>query len=122
MSIDLSLDPGAVPADLKKEGADWFAIFNPNGAKDGKKRALDVSLQHTLMHERSVLFRYRDVTQSDRIGTSGSVVCCVRFSADGKFLATGCNRTAQIYDTKTGQKTWYVDSRHCSNLIVLSCA
>ncbi|KAI0724965.1 WD40-repeat-containing domain protein [Fomitopsis betulina] len=85
MSIDLSLDPGAVPADLKKEGADWFAIFNPNGAKDGKKRALDVSLQHTLMHE--------------------SVVCCVRFSADGKFLATGCNRTAQIYDTKTGQKT-----------------
>ena len=37
-----------------------------------------------------------------------SVVCCVRFSADGKFLATGCNRTAQIYDTKTGQKTWLV--------------
>jgi WD40 repeat protein len=32
----------------------------------------------------------------------------VRFSADGKFLATGCNRTAQIYDTKTGQKTWLV--------------
>src|ERR1700722_1457691 len=37
-----------------------------------------------------------------------SVVCCVRFSADGKFLATGCNRTAQIYDTKTGAKTWCV--------------
>jgi len=37
-----------------------------------------------------------------------SVVCCVRFSADGKFLATGCNRTAQIYDTKTGLKTWLV--------------
>jgi WD40 repeat protein len=35
-------------------------------------------------------------------------VCCVRFSADGKYLATGCNRTAQIYDTKTGQKTWCV--------------
>jgi len=37
-------------------------------------------------------------------------VCCVRFSADGKYLATGCNRTAQIYDTKTGQKTWWVFS------------
>lgn len=36
------------------------------------------------------------------------MVCCVRFSADGKYLATGCNRTAQIYDTKTGVKTWYV--------------
>ena len=40
-----------------------------------------------------------------------SVVCCVRFSADGKYLATGCIRTAQIYDTKTGQKTWYVVTR-----------
>lgn len=37
-----------------------------------------------------------------------SVVCCVRFSADGKYLATGCNQTAQIYDTKTGAKTWFV--------------
>lgn len=36
-----------------------------------------------------------------------SVVCCVRFSADGKYLATGCNQTAQIYDTKTGAKTWF---------------
>lgn len=34
-----------------------------------------------------------------------SVVCCVRFSSDGQYLATGCNRTAQIYDTKTGAKT-----------------
>ncbi|KAG6329784.1 hypothetical protein ID866_9306 [Astraeus odoratus] len=33
------------------------------------------------------------------------VVCCVRFSADGKYLATGCSSTAQIYDTKTGAKT-----------------
>ncbi|KAF5375675.1 hypothetical protein D9615_009336 [Tricholomella constricta] len=74
------LDIHSVPPELKKEGSDWFAIFNPT-----TKRVLDVSLVHTLMHE--------------------SVVCCVRFSADGKFLATGCNRTAQIYDTKTGAKT-----------------
>lgn len=39
-----------------------------------------------------------------------SVVCCVRFSIDGKYLATGCNRTAQIYDTKTGRKTWCVSA------------
>ncbi|KAG0055956.1 general transcription repressor [Gryganskiella cystojenkinii] len=32
-----------------------------------------------------------------------SVVCCVRFSADGKYLATGCNRSAQIFDIQTGQ-------------------
>ncbi|XP_006458820.1 hypothetical protein AGABI2DRAFT_213207 [Agaricus bisporus var. bisporus H97] len=74
------LDIRTVAPDLKKEGTDWFVIFNPK-----VKRRLDVSLVHTLMHE--------------------SVVCCVRFSANGKYLATGCNRTAQIYDTKTGQKT-----------------
>ncbi|KAG6840512.1 hypothetical protein C0991_006272 [Blastosporella zonata] len=74
------LDIHNVPPEFKKEGSDWFAIFN-----SGAKRVLDVNLVHTLMHE--------------------SVVCCVRFSNDGKFLATGCNRTAQIYDTKTGAKT-----------------
>ncbi|KAH9917690.1 WD40 repeat-like protein [Epithele typhae] len=90
MAVDLSMDPQSVPPELKNEGADWFAIFNPAPVAPGdppgqKKRALDVKLVHTLMHE--------------------SVVCCVRFSADGKYLATGCNRSAQIYDTKTGQKT-----------------
>ena len=43
------LDPHNVPPELKKEGSDWFAVFN------GKvKRVLDVSLVHTLMHERCV--------------------------------------------------------------------
>lgn len=47
-------------------------------------KLLDVDLLHTLQHE--------------------SVVCCVRFSADGKYVATGCNRSAQIFDVVTGQK------------------
>lgn len=41
------LDPHNVPAELKKEGADWFAVFNPK-----VKRVLDVNLLHTLIHER----------------------------------------------------------------------
>lgn len=43
------LDPDEVPKDLKKEGSDWLAIFNPK-----VKRVLDVNLVHTLMHERLV--------------------------------------------------------------------
>ncbi|OJA13325.1 hypothetical protein AZE42_12479 [Rhizopogon vesiculosus] len=74
------LDSPIVPSQLRRNsGRDWFAEFNPK-----VKRVLDLSLVHTLEHE--------------------SVVCCVRFSADGKYLATGCNRTAQIYDTMTGMK------------------
>lgn len=41
------LDPDDVPRELKKEGSDWLAIFNPK-----VKRVLDVNLVHTLMHER----------------------------------------------------------------------
>lgn len=34
---------------MKKDGSDWFAVFNPK-----VKRVLDVNLVHTLMHERCV--------------------------------------------------------------------
>lgn len=43
------LDPHSVPPEFKKEGTDWFAIFNHK-----VKRVLDVTLVHTLMHERCV--------------------------------------------------------------------
>jgi glucose repression regulatory protein TUP1 len=67
-----------LPPTQKREGADWFAVFNPE-----VPRVLDVELVHHLVHD--------------------SVVCCVRFSRDGKYLATGCNRSAQIFDVSTGQ-------------------
>ncbi|RXK38139.1 glucose repression regulatory protein TUP1 [Tremella mesenterica] len=73
------LDPDNVSRELKKEGSDWFAVWSSQS-----KKQLDVSLVHTLNHE--------------------TVVCCVKFSNDGKYLATGCNRTAQIYDVKDGRK------------------
>lgn len=77
-SSNWSDDPDNVPPQLKREGADWFAISNPKVAQ-----ILKVDLVHTMEHS--------------------SVVCCVRFDAEGKYLATGCNRSAQIYDIHTGQ-------------------
>lgn len=73
------LDLERLPGHLKHVGSDWFAIFNPK-----VPRVLDVDLVHALEHQ--------------------SVVCCVRFSHDGKYIATGCNRVAQIFDVVTGQK------------------
>ena len=73
------LDPDQMRPDQKREGNDWFAVFNPN-----VRRVLDVDLVHNLIHE--------------------SVVCCVRFSRDGRYVATGCNRSAQIFEVSSGNK------------------
>jgi WD40 repeat protein len=62
-----------------KEGDGWKVVFN----KD-VPRVLDVDLVHTLQHD--------------------SYVNCVRFSADGKYVATGCERSAQIFDVINGKK------------------
>ena len=43
------LDPQQVPPEFKKEGRDWWAIFNPS-----VPRVLDISLSLTLEHERRV--------------------------------------------------------------------
>ncbi|KAG1440178.1 hypothetical protein G6F56_012022 [Rhizopus delemar] len=72
-------DPEKVPANMKVEGTDWFALFNPK-----IPRQLKVDLVHTVEHK--------------------SVVCCVKFSADGLFMATGCNHATFIYDVATSQR------------------
>src|SRR5437773_10841631 len=77
--VDRDFD--STPENYKRQGEDWFAIFNKN-----VPRLLDVSLLHTFEHV--------------------SVVCCVRFSTDGKYIATGCNKSAQIFDVKTGQNVF----------------
>jgi len=38
-----------VPDEYKKEGSDWYAVFNPK-----VKRVLDIRLVHKLMHERCI--------------------------------------------------------------------
>ncbi|KAI7867227.1 WD40-repeat-containing domain protein [Spinellus fusiger] len=73
------IDPDNVPANMKVEGQDWFALFNPK-----VPRYLKVDLVHSFDH--------------------GSVVCCVKFSADGRYLAAGCNQATYIYDTLTAAR------------------
>lgn len=77
------LNPDKLSPALKRSGDDWHAVFNPR-----VMRRLDVDLVHNLVHQ--------------------SVVCCVRFSADGKYVATGCNRSAQIFDVVTGQQVCHL--------------
>eukprot|EP01112_Ceratiomyxa_fruticulosa_P011907 TRINITY_DN3277_c1_g1_i1.p1 TRINITY_DN3277_c1_g1~~TRINITY_DN3277_c1_g1_i1.p1 ORF type:complete len:697 (+),score=150.04 TRINITY_DN3277_c1_g1_i1:437-2527(+) len=74
-------DPTNEIDDMKsdKGGSDWIVGYNP-----GVQTNLNIDLLHNLGHS--------------------SVVCCVKFSGDGKYLATGCNRSAQIYDVESGRK------------------
>ncbi|KAG6096088.1 hypothetical protein E4U31_005590 [Claviceps sp. LM219 group G6] len=66
---------------------EWTAYFNPD-----VKRVLDVELVRTLDHD--------------------SVVCCVRFSPDGKYVATGSNKLAQIFDAHDGRKVCRFEIQH----------
>ncbi|KAF8333305.1 Tup N-terminal-domain-containing protein [Amanita rubescens] len=71
--------------EVQNNDGNWSVVHNSKVPK-----VLDVSLLHTFTH--------------------GSVVCCVQFSPDGKYVATGCNRSARVYDAKTGlQKCCLVD-------------
>lgn len=60
--------------------ADW-RVLRGRGV-NGSMVSINVSLQTTLPHD--------------------SVVCCVRYSWDGQYLATGSNRTAHIFDATNG--------------------
>lgn len=74
----LDLDSQLVPPHLKKQNNDYYVLYNPALPTD-----LDVELHMSLDHS--------------------SVVCCVRFSSDGEYLATGCNKTTQVYKVSTGE-------------------
>ena len=62
-----------------KQLDDWNVVHNPNATSK-----MHIELSHTLEHD--------------------SVVCCVRFSSDGRYIATGCNKTAVLYDAVTGKR------------------
>ncbi|ODV66373.1 WD40 repeat-like protein [Hyphopichia burtonii NRRL Y-1933] len=71
------LDVSKANPDFKKQKPGYYVLYNP-----AFKRDLDVDLIHSLDHS--------------------SVVCCVRFSKNGEFIATGCNKTTQVFNVKTG--------------------
>lgn len=73
----LDLDAQSVPSSLKKQTDDYYILYNP-----ALPRELDVELHCSLDHT--------------------SVVCCVRFSNDGEYLATGCNKTTQVFRVSDG--------------------
>lgn len=73
----LDLDYNQVPENLKKRENDYYVLYNP-----ALPRNIEIDLHSSLEHS--------------------SVVCCVKFSNDGQYLATGCNKTTQVYRVSDG--------------------
>eukprot|EP00835_Amoeboradix_gromovi_P005162 NODE_460_length_8176_cov_0.585737.p1 type:complete len:517 gc:universal NODE_460_length_8176_cov_0.585737:2003-3553(+) len=72
-------DINSIPPKFKITGEDWEAAQHPK------------------------LNRKLNLAHINSFGHS-TVVCCVRFSKDGKLFATGCNPTAQVFNTSTGRE------------------
>jgi len=66
------------------EDEDWIVGFNPSVQTN-----LDIELAHNFQHD--------------------SVVCCVNFSHDGRYLATGSNKKTQIFEVATGERAFTFD-------------
>lgn len=95
LSPNVSTAPGTNEVDVSKKSRpseisnssgdnivkDWIVGINNDVEMENK---LDIDLNFDLEHD--------------------SVVCCVKFSTDGQYLATGCNKKTQIFDVTTGKK------------------
>lgn len=77
---------------VREEGSDWVVVHTnfSNHSSKLSTNNLELKLVHNMEHD--------------------SVVCCVKFSEDGKYVASGSNKTAQIYDVTSGQK---IRTFHC---------
>lgn len=89
------LDIMKAAPEFKKQSPEYNVLYNP-----AFKRDLDVDLIQSLDHS--------------------SVVCCVKFSRNGEFIATGCNKTTQVFDVKTGSLiAKLIDDNNSNNAVVL---
>lgn len=87
----LDLDYTQVPDNLKKRDTDYYVLYNP-----ALPRNIEIDLHASLEHS--------------------SVVCCVKFSNDGQFLATGCNKTTQVYRVSDGSLVAKLSDDNASSL------
>ncbi|KAF9777954.1 hypothetical protein IL306_004298 [Fusarium sp. DS 682] len=73
----LTGDLNAVSQSHKTIGEDWYAVSDPE-----LERILNVELVHSFDH--------------------ASIVCCVNYSHDARYLATGTDQSCKIFDVQTG--------------------
>ncbi|KAK4967050.1 hypothetical protein LTR28_002916, partial [Elasticomyces elasticus] len=85
-----TLDPETIPLSMKREGADWYAVFNPR-----VRRVLDVDLIYEVESGKQVCF-LEDRSVRDEGDLYIRSVC---FSPNGQYLATGAeDKLIRVWD------------------------
>lgn len=79
----------------KASRLNWSCVYSSKGSMSYQESERPVAEMHQSMDHQSV-------------------VCVVRFSNDGTMMASGCHKTAQVFDVKTGDRKFFV-SRPGSN-------
>ncbi|KAJ3124687.1 general transcription repressor [Nowakowskiella sp. JEL0407] len=79
-----------IPREWKKENDDWSVMYNLNNPSLMRAR-VKMELEKSIDHN--------------------SVVCCVKFSNDGRYLATGCNFATRIVDVSNGQTVCVLENK-----------
>lgn len=83
-------------------------------SSNSKASKLNWSCVYSNKHSVSYRDSERPAAEMHQSMDHQSVVCCVRFSSDGTMMASGCHKTAQVFDVKTGDRKFLV-SRPGSN-------
>mmetsp|Transcript_4080 Transcript_4080/g.7168 ORF Transcript_4080/g.7168 Transcript_4080/m.7168 type:complete len:653 (-) Transcript_4080:90-2048(-) len=83
MMMDRDSDVTANAAAAGVSQVDDYVVYQGRSSS-GMLLNINIKLQNSYQHE--------------------SVVCCVRYSWNGQYLATGSNRYAQVFDANTGKK------------------
>ena len=100
--VDLVLAPPPTGAQLAELGGASQASKRP---REGDAAASGNTDKMPRSQERQQDWSYTsDSTKVDLMHTlkHSSIVCCVKFSGDGRYIATGCNRVAYLYEAATG--------------------
>lgn len=83
-------------AHSQQTGVDWHVIYNPHIPK-----RVEIDQMHAIEHD--------------------EIVCCVRFSSNGQYIATASNKTVKIFETQTGGLVSSLEEQHNDPESLIRC-
>jgi glucose repression regulatory protein TUP1 len=90
------------PSNIRPLGEGSYPSISASKAPDRQTEVSNKSSEYEIVHPGHVENRSISVKRCQSYELE-SVVCCVRYSMDGRYLATGSNRASDLFDALTGE-------------------